>query len=86
MQTKSLLSRTEAAKLLCERGFIVAPATLARLASVGGGPEYISFGRRVLYAPNQLIKWAEARARVRKNTSDLGHTLGRKSDTCSEGV
>ncbi len=73
MATNNLLNRREAAQFLSERGFKTAPATLAKLACVGGGPNFISFGRRPLYASNALIEWAESRCTgLRRNTSDNG--------------
>ena len=73
MATNNLLGRREAAQFLTERGFKTAPSTLAKLACVGGGPNFISFGRRPLYAPDTLIDWAESRCTgLRRNTSDAG--------------
>ena len=42
------LDRKEAAQFLSSRGFKTAPATLAKLASVGGGPASQSESRRRL--------------------------------------
>jgi hypothetical protein len=56
-----LLNRQEAAAFLCERGYRVAVASLNKWASIGGGPRFRKFGRRPLYAPSDLIAWAEAR-------------------------
>jgi hypothetical protein len=66
-----LLTRKEAADFLSERGYRVAPATLAKYASVGGGPLFRSFGRRPLYAPADLLAWAQARSTApRASTSE----------------
>ena len=75
MDDNTYLSRGLASEFLFQKGFQVAPATLAKLACVGGGPVFISFGRRALYAPAELLRWAESRARIRKNTSDAGEQL-----------
>ena len=56
-----LLNRQEAAAFLGERGYRVAVASLNKWASIGGGPRFRKFGRRPLYAPSDLIAWAEAR-------------------------
>ena len=56
-----LVNRREAAAYLGEHGFEVSPRTLEKLACVGGGPKFRSFGRKPLYSPADLIAWAEAR-------------------------
>jgi hypothetical protein len=68
-----LLGRKDAARYLTERGFKTAPATLAKLACLGGGPTFESFGRRPLYRQVDLIAWAQARTTgPRRSTSDPG--------------
>jgi len=37
-----------------------APATLAKLACIGGGPNFESFGRKPLYREADLLAWAKA--------------------------
>ncbi len=65
------LTRREAAEFLTERGFRVAPATLAKYATIGGGPLYQSFGRRPLYRPADLLAWVEAKSTApRRSTSE----------------
>src|SRR5262249_49182654 len=53
--------RKNAAAFLTDRGFKTAPATLAKLACLGGGPGFRSFGRKPLYLAAGLLAWAEAR-------------------------
>lgn len=72
---RKLLSRPEAAQALTDRGFTTSSATLARLASAGGGPSFIKFGRWARYEESDLVRWAEKRALVRTTTSDAGTTL-----------
>lgn len=68
-----LLPRRDAAQFLSEHGYKTAPATLAKLACLGGGPPFRSFGRRPLYHPSDLIAWAQARCTgPRRSTSDTG--------------
>lgn len=55
------LTRREASDYLTMRGFRVAPTTLAKYASVGGGPVFRCFGRKPLYRPADLVAWVEAR-------------------------
>jgi hypothetical protein len=65
------LRRAEAAAYLTERGYRTAPATLAKYASIGGGPVFRSFGRIPLYGPDDLLSWAESRtSALRRSTSD----------------
>jgi hypothetical protein len=49
---------------------------LAKLASVGGGPEFQRFGRVPLYAPEALDRWADSRLSAAvASTSELGDRL-----------
>lgn len=67
------LSRAEAAEFLSERGYKTAPATLAKRAVVGGGPPFVSWGRKPLYDPEALLEWAQRRCTgPRRSTSDRG--------------
>jgi len=67
------LSRAETAEFLTERGYKTAPATLAKLAVIGGGPPFISWGRKPLYDPAALLEWAQRRCTgPRRSTSDRG--------------
>ena len=56
---KPRLRRREASDYL-ERahGVQVAPATLAKYATVGGGPSYQKCGRAPLYPVTELDRWA----------------------------
>ncbi len=51
--------------------------TLERLRSEGTGPVFRKFGRRVVYATDDLLRWAESCRRT--STSDPGRSadLGR---------
>ena len=67
------LDRKEAAWFLTSHGYRTAPATLAKLACIGGGPTFESFGRRPLYRETDLLAWAQARSTgPRRSTSDPG--------------
>jgi hypothetical protein len=67
------LGRKEAAQFLTDQGYKTAPATLAKLACIGGGPPFESFGRRPLYREADLIAWAKGRTTgLRRSTSDPG--------------
>ena len=70
MQQKEYLNRREAAEYLRARGIPCSPATLAKRACVGGGPQMCLFGSsRVLYRPCDLDQWADARLTARRSTS-----------------
>ena len=72
--------RKQAAQFLTERGYRTAHATLAKLACVGGGPTFHSFGRKPLYREADLIAWAEAKTTgPRRSTSDPGHRGQRRA-------
>lgn len=67
------LDRNEASEFLRSHGFKVAAKTLAQLAYKGGGPRFVSFGRRPLYDPAELLAWAQGRCSgPRRSTSDAG--------------
>jgi len=75
------LDRKQAAAFLTERGYRTAPATLAKLACLGGGPTFESFGRRPLYREADLIAWAQARTTgQRRSTGDPGAASGEGSE------
>jgi hypothetical protein len=61
MHTDTLLRRREAADALTAAGYPVAPATLATMASRGGGPPHRVFGRIPLDRWGDLLAWAEGR-------------------------
>lgn len=71
---KPRLRRCEASTYLEQRhGLTVAVATLAKFATVGGGPAFNKFGRFPLYEPAQLDAWAKEKlGRSRTSTSDAG--------------
>jgi hypothetical protein len=73
MDIQRRLDRKEAAAFLTARGYRTAPATLAKLACIGGGPVFESFGRRPLYREVDLLAWVQARSTgPRHSTSDPG--------------
>jgi hypothetical protein len=73
MEFEQRMDRRQAADFLTARGYRTAPATLAKLASIGGGPTFESFGRKPLYRATDLLAWAEARTSgPRRSTSDPG--------------
>lgn len=68
------------AYLLEEHGIKLSPATLAKLACIGGGPLFEYDGRFPLYQPPNLDLFAVKRlGPLRTSTSDTGHQLSRRT-------
>src|SRR5579872_1783745 len=66
------LGRKEAAEALASLGYRIAEATLASMATRGGGPLFSKFGARVVYKWADVISWAEKRlTRPVTTTSEL---------------
>jgi hypothetical protein len=67
------MRRTDAARYIRETYAIpCAPATLAKYASVGGGPAYKRAGKFPIYARDDLDAWAKSRLSERiSSTSEL---------------
>lgn len=57
----TFLGRKELSEALTARGLPVAEATLASMASRGGGPPFSKFSQRVLYRWGDAISWAHSR-------------------------
>jgi hypothetical protein len=73
--TRPCYRRTEASRYLKERyGLSVAPATLAKLACIGGSPPFYRAGRIPIYPRNGLDDWAVNRlGPLLTTTSDTGN-------------
>lgn len=66
-----LLRRRDASAALMAAGYPTAESTLATMATRGGGPEYRTFGRTVLYRWGDLLAWAESRmSKPHRSTSE----------------
>jgi len=50
-------------------GLAVAEKTLSKMITVGGGPKYRKFGRRVVYTLTDLNDWANSKLSVAVNNS-----------------
>ena len=84
MDIQRRLDRKEAASFLTAHGYRTAPATLAKLACIGGGRAFESFGRRPLYRETELLAWPQARSTgLRRSTSDSGAANGQGGSTAS---
>ena len=60
-------------------GLAASPATLAKYATVGGGPVYNLFGRFPLYTEADLDAWAEAKLGPKgASTTEHGNTQPRR--------
>ena len=72
MNTPTFFDRREAARRLTERGLKVAPSTLQKFATVGGGPRYQIFGNKAVYTDEALNDWAEHKLTApRASTSEV---------------
>ena len=62
MDACKFLRRQAASEYLAENwGISRAPGTLAKLATIGGGPTFRRAGRVPLYSPDDLDKWAASK-------------------------
>jgi hypothetical protein len=69
------LTRAQAAEALTRSGYQTAYATLATLATRGGGPPFAKFGPRAIYRLDDLLAWARGRTtRPVRSTSELAAT------------
>ena len=59
-----------ASAYLAACGFRLAEATMAKYRTLGGGPAFLRYGRRILYRPSALNAWLAARVRELRNTSE----------------
>jgi hypothetical protein len=73
MQPSQLfMRRKEAAQYLKEKYGVGSPATLAKLATVGGGPIFRKNGRIPIYQAEDLDAWALAKiGKPVRSTSEL---------------
>ncbi|HEY3910622.1 MAG TPA: DNA-binding protein [Stellaceae bacterium] len=54
-------NRKGAAVFLAGQGFEISAATLATMATRGGGPVFQRFGRKPVYTEDDLLAWATGR-------------------------
>ncbi|MFZ6762123.1 hypothetical protein [Pseudoroseomonas sp. WGS1072] len=68
------LRRWEASEYLyLTRGWKIAPATLAKLVTEGGGPPFFKVNRTPLYPKVELDRWADEKlGKLRTSSSDAG--------------
>ena len=68
----AFLRRSAASEYIREKwGLSYKTNTLAKLATVGGGPSYELFGRWPVYREAELDKWVEGRlSNLKASTSD----------------
>ena len=69
---QAYLRRGDAAKYLKGRYGAGTAGTLAKLATIGGGPKFTKLGRFPIYAPDDLDAWARGRMSAKVgSTSEL---------------
>jgi hypothetical protein len=72
VQARKYLGRKDAAQYITDNYFPCSPKTLAKLACVGGGPEFRKAGRVPIHEPPKLDEWALAKiSEPRRSTSDI---------------
>ena len=65
------LTRLQVAEALTEAGFVISFATLATMATRGGGPPFSKWGPRSIYRWGDALAWAQARRSApRRSTSE----------------
>lgn len=69
MQEKYFTKQQASDLLTNQFGLPVASKTLSKLITVGGGPKYHKFGKRVVYLESDLIQWANSRLSLPLNNS-----------------
>lgn len=68
----ALLSRKVTAETLTLAGFPITEATLATMATRGGGPSFQKFGNKVIYRWGAALAWAQGRlSKPVASTSEL---------------
>jgi hypothetical protein len=72
MSTIRRFRRSAASEYLhTQFGVSLRPSTLAKLATIGGGPRFEHFGRWPLYRQDELDGWAQTRlSPLKSSTSD----------------
>lgn len=65
------MRRKEASALAAALGYPVAPATLAKMAVQGGGPEISYFGTVPLYEVGAFKRWLSARTHRAQSVTEL---------------
>ena len=75
------LRRVNASAYLNDKwGIVRAPATLAKLACIGGGPRFELANRTPLYREDELDAWAQSvLSPLKRSTSDPGHDAAVKN-------
>jgi hypothetical protein len=70
----ALLTRDGTATALTASGYPISKATLATMATRGGGPPYQRWGPRAMYRWGTSLVWAQARlSEPIRSTSELDH-------------
>ena len=64
LECSAMLRRKALADALTNAGFPIAAATLATMATRGGGPPFRLFGRIPIYRWSDALEWAQARLSV----------------------
>ena len=62
-------TKVQASEYLKKLGISISENTLSKYITVGGGPEYFKFNRKVLYTQETLDKWVSSKLSKMKTSS-----------------
>ena len=79
-RSNDFYSQDEASEFFAHRGLSVSPKTLAKLRSVGGGPEFRKFGRYAVYERQALADWAQSRLSAPRSCTAATHAVSLSRD------
>lgn len=72
LELDAIINRVRAAEELTRLGYPTSKASLATLASRGGGPPYRIYSKTAIYTWREVLEWARARCSApRRSTSEL---------------
>lgn len=69
--TQNYKNRKEAAGHVRERGLPCSHTTLAKLATLGGGPAFHKFGRNAVYTTEDLDAWIEGKLSAKRLSTSV---------------
>lgn len=82
----ALLNRRDTAEALTAAGYPTAPATLATLATRGGGPPFRKYGRWPVYRWGDALEWARSRLSAPMRSTSEGDAIGRRRSTSEADI
>ncbi len=65
------ITKQQASAYLTSLGITISENTLSKYITVGGGPKYHKFNRRVLYTKEDLDAWVQSKLSIKMSSSSL---------------